>query len=213
MPSNWHLFGETSESPLFVLASASSWISMGKEGQKYRRASCVVHKTCLSALYALYLLRDSHEPATRTPGVLFWSRTGPAASPGQHGGRSNGSCLSSQGGKSRQRKAQQNCRSVAKTRGLGFLVAHHLVTLVGGERSREVEVGWLISISIPGRVEACKSSVDGWVTGLPGLLSGASAPLQPGGAGAPRFEARRSFGASSRLRRTDLSSLSDWVTG
>lgn len=89
-------------------------------------------------------------------------------------------------------------------------MAHHLVTLVGGEEN-EVEVGFEVTVevtvevdvswsiawsSIAGLVEACKSSVDGMVEWP---LSGAcqsSAPVQPGGAGSPRFEARRSSGAS-----------------
>lgn len=93
--------------------------------------------------------------------------------------------------------------------GLGFLLAHHLVTLVGGEKNEdevevevtvEVGVSWSIaSSSIAGLAEACKSSVDGMVEWPEWPLSGAcqsSAPVQPGGAGSPRFEARRSSGAS-----------------
>lgn len=56
---------------------------MGKMSQKYRCALCAVVETCVSALN---LLRDSMNLRRGRPGC-FWTRTGPAASPGQHGGR------------------------------------------------------------------------------------------------------------------------------
>lgn len=136
----------------------------------------------------------------------FWTRTGPAVSPGQHGSRSAIVDLLPSITRKRSREKRPNKAAVLWPRsvGLGFLLAHYLVTLVGGERNEveveakvEVGVSWSIdSSSIAGLVEACKSSVDGMVEWL---LSGAcqsSAPVQPGGAGSPRFEARRSFGAS-----------------
>lgn len=44
---------------------------MGKMSQKYRCASCAGLEICPSGLSALYLLRDSHEPATRAARVFL----------------------------------------------------------------------------------------------------------------------------------------------